>query len=92
MEKTRKMTGSCTKALMVISCLMIGANANYGNVALCIDSHTKEFENLPSKNLFHVHSHTGLHANETADGYTNGEIPKGTILDKDESSHAAFLE
>ena len=92
MEKARSMTRSCTLALMVISCLMIGANATYGNVAECIDSHAEIFADLPSKNFFHVHAHDGEHANETADGYTDGEIPKGTILDKDESTHAAFLE
>ena len=86
------MTRSCTLALMVISCLMIGANATYGNVAECIDSHAEIFADLPSKNFFHVHAHDGEHANETANGYTDGEIPKGTILDKDESTHNAFLE
>ena len=92
MEKARSMTRSCTLALMVISCLMIGANATYGNVAECIDSHAEIFADLPSKNFFHVHAHDGEHANETANGYTDGEIPKGTILDKDESTHNAFLE
>ena len=92
MENTRRMTKSCTLALMVISCLMIGVNANYGRIAQNIDNHAEDFSKTECKKLFNIHPHDGEHANETANGYTDGEITQGIILDKAESKHAEFLE
>ena len=77
---------------MIISCLIIGANANYGNIAQNIDMHFSDFEKTDTKQLFHIHEHDGEHKDETTEGYSGGEISKGTVLDKDESKHAAFLQ
>jgi len=93
MAQTRIITGSTkTFALMVISCLMLGANANFGGIAANIESHLADFENTDTKHIFKVHDHDGEKKGETTEGFTGGEISKGTILDKDESKHAAFIE
>jgi hypothetical protein len=78
---------------LTLCCLLIGATANYGQVASNIDRHFADFENLEPKNLFKIHEHGEGHEEETADGVTDGEITGTTpLLDKEESHAAAFLE
>ena len=79
--------------LAVIACLIIGADAKYGNLAQFVDMHNADFEQTEAKTLFHIHPHDGEHVHETAAGMTEGELSGGSVLDKDASTAGtAFLE
>ena len=47
--------------------------------------HAGDFETVSTKTIFKIHPHDGEQSNETAEGFSGGELIGGTILDKDAS-------
>jgi len=76
---------------MLICCLLVGTNAKVGSIGSNIVGHAGDFEGKESKELFHVHDHTPGDG-EDAPTKTGGEISGGTLLDKEESHAAIFLQ
>ena len=85
MARTKIIPGVSVMTLTVIACLLLSANASYGNIAANIEMHAGDFETVSTKTIFKIHPHDGEQSNETAEGFSGGELIGGTILDKDAS-------